>query len=238
MSTRTQQQTQPVTDNLLLARLLVHERNAVQRGSVVIACTPGQMLLKANVHPEFIFFPIDSTVSIVRSLRDGSRIQLGLVGNEGIVGFDALMDAKIQADGAVVQSAGTAYCMPADELRRQFHRGGMLQKYLLRFTNAFLSQLAQNAACVRFHTLESRLARWLLMTNDRSGSDIDGSASTFAEALGTTETTMENALARLVTKKAIRRRRDSVQIADTEALEVDSCECYESLRQVYDNALG
>lgn len=238
MSIRPQQQTQPVTDNLLLARLLVHERNAVQRGSVVIACTPGQILLKPNVHPEFIFFPIDVTVSIIRSLRDGNRVQLGLVGNEGIVGFDALMDSKVQADGAVVQSSGNAYCMPADELRRQFHRGGMLQKYLLRFTNAFLSQLAQNAACIRFHSLESRLARWLLMTNDRSGSDVDGTASTFAEALGASETSMENALARLAGKKAIRRRRESVQIADTETLEVDSCECYESLRQVYDNALG
>ncbi|HEU4520726.1 MAG TPA: Crp/Fnr family transcriptional regulator, partial [Thermoanaerobaculia bacterium] len=153
---------QPVPENHLLGALQVHERNAVQRGSVVVACTPGQTLLDANTHTNHVFFPIDAVVALVRKLDDGNAIELGIAGNDGMIGCDAFSDAKTGLDEAIVRSPGNAWCMPAEDFRRQFHRGGGLQKALLRFMTTFVSQLAQNASCNRFHSIEGRVARWLL----------------------------------------------------------------------------
>jgi CRP-like cAMP-binding protein len=159
---------QAAAENLLLAQLPVHERNAVLRGSEAVTCASGEVLLSANTHSDYVFFPLDAVVAMVRTVRNGQGVDVGVVGSEGMIGLDVFVDAKTQLDDAVVRSPGTVYCMRADELRRQFHRGGGLQKYLLRFTNAFLSQVAQIALCNRFHTLDARLSRWLLMIHDRS----------------------------------------------------------------------
>jgi CRP-like cAMP-binding protein len=239
MSTDVQQQPQTVVENLLLARLMVHERNAVHREAVIMSCAPGQVLFTPNAPLDFVFFPIDTVVAIVRSLRDGSTTELGLVGNEGMIGLDAFIDAKAHSDGAIVQSGGSAYCLPSDALRRQLHRGGGLQKSLLRFMNAFLSQLSQNAVCGRYHPLDARLARWLLMLRDRrTGREVDATAESMASALGASQSDIEEAISILSTGRAVRTRRGTVSITNAQALEMAACECYDTLRQVYDRTLA
>lgn len=225
-----QPQVQTIPENRLLASLQVHERNAVQRGALTVACTPGQTLLSANTHTDHVFFPVDAAVALVRTLENGRSVELGIVGNDGMIGCDAFMEAKIGLDEAVVRSAGAVWCMPAEDLRRQFHRGGGLQKALLRFMNAFISQLSQNALCNRFHSIDGRVARWLLMIHDRSaGSDIDVTRG-IAGTLKSDAAAVERAVSELIAVKAVRQRRSSIVVTDPGALELRACECYESLR--------
>jgi hypothetical protein len=129
--------------------------------------------------------------------------------------------------------------MRADELRRQFHRGGGLQKYLLRFTNAFLSQVAQIALCNRYHSLDARLSRWLLMIHDRSSfPEIGGTPGSISHALAAADEDVEDIVARLTTARAVRQRRHSISVVSAEALELNACECYETIRQVYERTLA
>ena len=225
------------TGNRLLSHLAVHERNAIERASEHKFYKVGETLLAANTHSRSVFFPIDVVVSIVRPLRDHVAVEIGVVGNEGMIGLDVVMEAKTQLDDALVQSAGYVYRMPADELLHQFHGGGKLQKYLLRFTHAFLGQVAQNAVCNRYHLLRSRLAKWLLMIHDRSTVDVQSTPQLIGVALGATPEEVEAALAELQTSSGLRVRRQSIVI-DRDALETKACECYETLRQEYSRALA
>jgi CRP-like cAMP-binding protein len=225
--------------NLLLAQLAVHERNAIHRGAEMVALEAGQYLLRAHTHSDFVFFPVNSVASVVRSLRDGSAVELALIGNEGMVGLDVFMEAKTQLDDVVVQTAGSAYRMPAEDLRNQFRRGGGLQKYLLRFTDALLAQIAQTAVCSRYHPPEARLARWLLMVNERTAvAAVHVSPSVLRAMLAIQPERIAEVVARLVSTRTIHARGETITITDREGLEIHACECYETLRHEYDRAIA
>jgi len=224
--------------NLLLAHLPVHERNAIHRGSETHFYGVGEPLLTANTHSRFVFFPIEVAVSVVRPLRDHLSVEIGLVGNEGMIGLDVIMEARTQLDDAIVQSAGSALRMPAEDLLKQFHRGGALQKHLLRFTHAFLGQVAQNAVCNRFHPLHARMAKWLLMIHDRSSLfEIHSTPKLIGIALGANDREVEEALGMLTLSRGVRQRRSSIAI-EREQLELSACECYETIRESYGQTLS
>jgi CRP-like cAMP-binding protein len=224
--------------NRLLSQLPVHQRNAIHRGSELSFYSVGDVVLHSQTHSNYVFFPIEAVVSIVRPLREDVRIELGLIGNEGMIGLDVIMDAKTQIDDTIVQSAGSALRMPADDLLKLFYGGGPLQKHLLRFTHAFLGQVAQNAVCNRFHPLTARAAKWLLMIHDRSGStEVRATPRLMAIALGAREKEIEEALERLAATGGVRQRRDGI-ILQRDNLEVSACECYETLREAYRRTLA
>jgi hypothetical protein len=224
--------------NYLLSQLAVHERNAIHRASETQFHEAGERLLSANTHSTCVFFPIDMVVSIVRPMRARVAVEIGLIGNEGIIGLDVMMDAKTQLDDAVVQSAGFAYRMPAEELLNQVHGGGRLQQSLLRFAHAFLGQVAQNAICNRYHPLQSRLAKWLLMVNDRTAKrEVRSAPCTIGDALGASEGEVVSALAVLMDGNGGKTRAKAIAI-DRDRLEVRACECYETLRQEYTRTLA
>lgn len=224
--------------NLLLAQLPVHERNAIYRASEAQFYGVGEILLTANTHSSYAFFPLDLVVSVVRPLREHRSVEIGLIGNEGMIGLDVIMEAKTQIDDTLAQSAGYALRVPADDLLKQFHRGGALQKYLLRFTHAFLGQVAQNAVCNRFHPLEMRMAKWLLMVHDRStGDEVHSSPSLIGAALGADAGEVEGAISRLTMAKGIRQHRNFISI-EHDRLELSACECYETLRESYGRTLA
>lgn len=228
---------QPHIENLILAGLVVHERNAVQRLSAIVGCTAGQVLQAASGSAEYIFFPIDAVLAPVRRIGGGNSVDLGLVGHEGLIGCDSFTERRRQIDDLVVRSGGTAYCMPAGDFRRQFDRRGGLHGAVLRFSSAFMLQLGQNAVCSRFHPLEARIARWLLMIHDRGGVEIELSAASLACSLGTEERFVVDALERLAASRAIRIRRHSLSVLEEETLEMRACDCYEELRQIYEDVM-
>jgi CRP-like cAMP-binding protein len=221
---------EPAAENLLLAQLPVHERNAVHRASEMRFYREGEMLLQANVPAPCVFFPIDAVVSVIRPGRNGQSIELALVGSDGFVGLDAFLDSGTQLNDAIVQSSGGVHQMPAEELRRQINRAGALQKALLRFAGTFMTQVAHNAMCGRYHSLESRLARWLLMVEDRAHDRDIAESPSIATALGVTVDDLTKAVGRLCATRGIVQRRHNIRIVDREGLETQACDCYEAMR--------
>lgn len=224
-------QQQQASGNELLSRLTVHERNAVQRGAEAVSLATGEVLLRAHTHSDHVWFPIRCVASVNRTLRSGSSVELALIGSEGMIGLDAFMEAKTQLDDVTVTTGGWAYRMLAGDLEKQFRRAGSLQKYLLRFTFAYLAQVSQTAVCMQSHAAQPRLARRLLMINDRTGHaamDLEPSSD---------QATM-TALAALVSRGCVSTRHNVVTIRDREGLEMTACECYETIRQEYGRTLS
>src|SRR5438132_8394475 len=224
--------------NRLLSQLPVHERNAIHRGSEMIFFNVGDIVLHAHAHSSYVFFPVEAVVSVVRTLREERSVELGLIGNEGMIGLDVIMEAKTQIDDTVVQNSGSALRMTADDLLKQFDGGGALQKHLLRFTHAFLGQVAQNAVCNRFHPLSQRMAKWLLMIHDRTSLfEIHSTPKLIGIALGANDREVEEALGMLTLSRGVRQRRSSIAI-EREQLELSACECYETIRESYGQTLS
>jgi hypothetical protein len=214
-----------------LEKLAVHERNAIHRGAEEVNLVAGEVLLHAQGPAQHAWFPVTAVVSMVRSLREDSALELALIGNEGVV-------MATHLDSFVVQSGGAAFRMPAVELTNQFRRAGGLQKYLLRFADALMAQVAQTAVCARFHAPEKRLARWLLMVNDRTGRDqIDASPLAIRTMLAITQDRVVDAVAKLVSSRVISLRQPVIKITDRDGLEASSCECYETMRQEYERLI-
>ena len=232
--------TQPLITprNSLLSHLPVHQRNAIYRASEVLFYSVGDVLLHSHTHSNFVFFPVDAVLSVVRPLRGDLSVEIGLIGSEGMIGLDVIMDARTQLDDIVVQSAGSAMRMPAEDLLKIFYGGGPLQRHLLHFTHAFLGQVSQNAACNRFHPLLGRLAKWLLMVHDRSAvPEIHSTTRLISLALGAKETAIDAAIAQLAATGCVRQVRGVITI-NRDHLELSACECYEALREAYGRTLA
>lgn len=224
--------------NHLLSQLAVHERNAIRRASETQFYAAGEVLLSANTHNAVVFFPVDAVVSVIRPLRSQQSVEIGLVGSEGMVGLDIIMDGRLQLDDAVVQSPGFVHRMPAEDLLHQFHGGGKLQPSLLRFIHSFLGQVAQNVICNRYHALRPRLAKWLLMVHDRARTtEMRNAPGAVASALGSTESEIAAVMRELSAAGAVRQR-STVTHIERDALEINACECYETLRQEYRRTLA
>jgi CRP-like cAMP-binding protein len=118
-----------------------------------------------------VYFPTSGIISLLASVEDRATLEVGIVGREGMVGLPAFMGVKTSGNRAVVQGAGEALRMKANAFRRECENGGSFPRLLRRYTHSRLTQIAQGAACNRFHPIDARLARWLLMTSDRMGTD-------------------------------------------------------------------
>lgn len=213
-----------------LSGLAVHERNAIRRASQVECCGAGDVLQQANTRSRCALFPVTAVLSIVRPLSDGRSLAVGLVGNEGVCGLDVFLEPGTQSDNVVVQSAGFVYSIPADDLRHLFEGTPRLQKTFLRFAGVFVGQVATNAVCVRYHGLAQRLARWLLMIDDRFGRlTVASSTGLMASALAVPEEKIDETLSDLLSRGAIAQERGSLSIR-RDVLEVAACECYDSVR--------
>jgi len=224
-------------DNQLLAALPVRERNAVHRASQLFTMELGATLLHANQPSGFAFFPIQGAISLVRRLSAGTSVEVGIVGNEGVVGLDIVMGAGTQLNDAIVQGKGSAWRMPAEHLLAQFRRHGELQRQLLRFTDAFITQISQTAACNRAHDIEARLARWLLMMQDRvHAPQIRLTQQFLAHMLGARTASVNEAVQKLEGTGVIGHRRQEISILDRTGLEQRACECYAIVRRIYELA--
>jgi CRP-like cAMP-binding protein len=225
-------------DNALLAALPTRERNEAHRSSTVFTLDFGTTILAANTRSEYAFFPIRGVISLVRPLISGPTIEVGVVGNEGVVGIDIFMGAPQQLNEAIVQGEGSAWRMPAAYLLAQFERNRDMQRQLLRFTDAFITQVSQTAACNRAHDMEARLARWLLMMQDRvAAPQIRLTQQFLGKMLGARTATVNEAVQKLEAAGVIGHRRQEITVIDREGLERMSCECYAIVRRIYDQAI-
>jgi len=197
-----------------------------------ILCTPGERI--SHVH-----FPIRSFISLVMPVDDSDSLEVGLVGREGMLGIPLALGVDVSPVSAVVQGAGTALRMQADYFCRELERSQALQGGINRYVFVYLSQLAQRAACTRFHVVEARLARWLLMTQDRAHADTFHITHEFlAFMLGVRRVGITKAATSLQRRKLIHYSRGRITVVDRRGLRGASCACYRADRESYDRIIA
>jgi CRP-like cAMP-binding protein len=232
-------QSLPGTANRILNALTrdEYERLAVHLDPISLSF--GQVLCHPEQPITHVYFPNRGTVSLVSTFEDGASVEVGMVGNEGMFGVCVFLGSISTPLEAVVQLPGDGLRMRADVLRKEFKKGGQLQDLLLRYTQAFITQIAQTAACNRAHPADGRLVRWLLMSHDRSHyNELELTQEFIATMLGTRRAGITEAAGQLQAKGLIKYRRGHITILDRKGLEAASCECYVILKKEFARLVG
>jgi CRP-like cAMP-binding protein len=185
-----------------------------------------------------VYFPTEGIVSLLYLMENGASAEIAVTGNEGLVGISLFMGGGSTPSRAIVQSAGHAYRLGAEALKREFERGGVLQHLLLRYTQALITQMAQTAVCNRHHTVEQQLCRWLLLSLDRlSSNELHMTQELIANMLGVRREGVTEAAGRLQEAGLIRYQRGQIVVLDRPKLEQRVCECYAVVKRECDRLL-
>ncbi len=191
----------------------------------------GQMLYEPGTQLRHAYFPTSSIVSLHYVTESGASAETAGVGNEGIVGVSLFMGGETTSSSAVVQTSGQAYRLDRHVLLQEFNQAGFLQRLLLRYTQALMTQMAQTATCNRHHSVEQQLCRWLLLTLDRLPSrEFVMTQELVASMLGVRRESVTEAAGRLQTAGYIRYRRGHIAVLDRAGLETRVCECYDVVK--------
>jgi hypothetical protein len=157
---------QPPTQNRLVSNFPAHVYERLCPNLLPVTLSLGEVIYESGGRPEYVYFPTGAVVSLLYTMGDGATAEMGLTGNEGIVGIALFLGGDTTPNRAIVQIAGGALKMRARVLQDEFARGGPVQQLLLRYTQALITQISQTAVCNRLHTVEKRLCRWLLLSHD------------------------------------------------------------------------
>jgi CRP-like cAMP-binding protein len=194
----------------------------------------GEILYEPGAKIRHVYFPNDCFVSLLTSVDAHRAAEVGLVGYEGMVGVPVALGMEVSPFLAVVQGGGTAMRMRTADLRLEFSRSVGLQRELFHFTHLLMTQIAQTAACNRFHVVSQRLARWLLMTRDRVNSNEFRITQEFlARMLGVRRVGVTVAASSLQKRKLISYSRGTINITDQRGLAAASCGCYKTVKDIY-----
>jgi CRP-like cAMP-binding protein len=199
----------------------------------------GDVVYESGERMEHIYFPTSAVVSLIYTMEDGGTAEMGLVGNEGVVGIALFLGGDTTPSQAVVQVAGGALRMPVAAMRAEFERGGAFRLAMLRYTQALLTQVSQTAVCNRLHAIKQRLARWLLMIRDRLPSgEVHMTHDSLACVLGVRREGVTAAAHHLQEAGLICYTRGRITILDRQGLEAAACECYRVVKDEFDRLLG
>ncbi len=213
--------------NHLLAALPAEAVKALSGHLELVRLSLGQMLYEPGTLLPFAYFPTTAIVSLHYVMESGASAETAGVGNEGVVGVSLFMGGESTSSSAVVQTAGYAYRMDRAWLKQEFSRAGHLQRLLLIYTQALLTQMAQTAVCNRHHSVKQQLSRWLLLTVDRlPGNDLVMTQELVASMIGVRREGITDAAGELQREGVISYRRGHISVIDRAGLEAHACECY------------
>lgn len=214
-----------------------------QRGRMLAQCTPiymtfGEVLCDTGSDVTQVYFPLTGFISRVASVDGQQPLEMGLIGNEGMFGAMLALGINTTPLQGIVQGSGSALRMTASRFRRQLRESPALHAILDQYLYVLIEQLAQTAACNCFHAVRGRLARWLLMTHDRSPGDHFHLTHQFlAEMLGVRRSAVTIAAGKLQQQNLIRYTRGQISVLSRRGLEMASCECYIKSVKAYDRRL-
>src|SRR5207247_6157620 len=229
---------QTPSQNRLLAALPAADFARLQPHLELVSLPLGWAVYEAGGTQGYVYFPIDSIVSLLYVMEDGSSAEIAVSGNEGLVGISLFMGGETTPSRAVVQSAGQAYRLRAKMLKSEFEFGGALQHLLLRYTQALITQMAQTAVCNRHHSIEQQLCRWLLLSLDRLPSnELVMTQELIANMLGVRREGVTEAAGKLQDAGVIRYARGHIEVLNRRKLEARVCECYATVKKEYDRLL-
>jgi len=220
--------------NSILAALLATEYKRLLPRLEHVTLKRGEIVYRADQEIEAVYFPEEAVVAMVDTADDGRTVEVGIVGCEGIVGINIFLGGAVTPDKAIVQLAGGAMRMKANDLRKEVRFGSPLQRLLLNYTRTFLAVISQSVACSQHHSVEQRLARWLLSMNDYAGSgQFLMVQESIAAMLGVRRVGITQAAHKLQAAALIGYRRGRISVLDRAGLEDRSCECYRFIRKQY-----
>jgi CRP-like cAMP-binding protein len=228
----------PATENSLLGSLPGDELYRLQPDLEPVALPLGWSLYESGDLQRHVYFLTEGIVSQLYVTEDGASAEIAVTGREGLVGISVFMGGASTPGRAIVQSAGYAYRLAGQVLRREFARGGAFQHLLLRFTQALLTQMAQTAVCNRYHSIDQQLCRWLLLSLDRlSCSDVNMTQELIANMLGVRREGVTEAARRLQDAALIHYHRGRISVLNRPGLERRVCECYAVVKRESDRLL-
>jgi CRP-like cAMP-binding protein len=224
----------PPIQNRLLAALpredyerLLPQLEPVSLSFMDVLCESGEPV-------EHVYFPCEGLISLLVIMGGETPREVGLIGNEGMLGTAVVLGMNTTPHHALIQMAGSAVRMKARALREELKRGGAIQAVLQRYTYALFTQISQSAACVSTHEVDKRLSRWLVMTHDHApGDEFVMKHEFMAMMLGVTRSVVTRAAGSLQHEKMIQYTRGRVTILDRGRLEATACECYGIVKEVY-----
>jgi CRP-like cAMP-binding protein len=224
--------------NHLLDALLNADYDRLSSNLELVELPLGEVLYESGEKLKYVYFPTTSIISLLYVMEDGSSAEIAVVGNEGILGISIFMGGETTPSRAVVQSAGHGYRMKAHLLKNEFNQAGPLQRLLLRYTQALITQMAQTAVCNRHHSVEQQLCRWLLLSIDRlSGNELNMTQELIANMLGVRREGVTEAAGKLHRAGLINYTRGRIVVIDRTGLEKRVCECYQVVKTEFDRLL-
>jgi len=224
--------------NKILAALPPDEFGRMEAKLKPVRLELGETVYMPEQKMEYVYFITRGVVSLLAALENGATVEAGVIGPEGMVGIPVVLGADSTPNQALVQGEGEALRMSSNDVRIEFRNGGKLRDLTLRYTHTLFTQVAQTAACNRLHSIEQRLARWLLLTQDRVDSHEFVLTQDFlSRMLGVRRAGVSVAATTLKQAGLIDYHRGTMMVVDRKGLENYSCECYGIVRDEYDRYL-
>lgn len=216
-----------VYKNRILAALTEEEDRRLSPQLELVRLMPGKILYELGDKVRYVYFLESGVVSLLSTTHDGRTVEIGMIGSEGLIGTPIIFGVTHSPYRIITPLQGQAMRIKAEALRGEFKRCGHLHDLLLYYTHRLLTQIAQSAACNRFHTVEGRLCRWLLVSRDRMQTDTLHLTQEFiSHLMGVPRTSITAIVSALQKEGIIRHSRGKITILDRRRLEAASCECY------------
>ena len=222
--------------NFILAQLPPDELESLQPAMQIARMTAEDLIFRANEQVEYVYFPITAMLFWIATTSEGERVEVGVVGWEGMCGVPEMLGYSLAPFTVEVEFPGHVVRIRADVFIRAFDRLPVIQQLLFRYYFTAHTQLAQSSVCNRFHTVEERMNRWLLMAHDRcNGDELALTQEILAGMIGARRPAVSIVLGNLQKAGSIRIERGRITILQREKMEESACECYRVIREAFDH---